>query len=492
MRALTDLESHEVPALLHVIGEHARGRRTVGVPVGGKPIREGLFRIGLELDEIEKAHVSGGDDRGSSAPQYVALLAGVPPRDSGRRTNVAIDTAGVDDVALRARQPGGRTVALSTDVDWWGRLFPRSFVEARVVPVEWMVGEAGRWMPGTTFALVHLCAVDDAGHDYGAGSPEYTAAAQTAGRTTEQLARAWGWPEATVVVVAGHGHRAHGGHGGDEPDVRQAPFYAGGAHIRVGAELGDVRTVDVAPTLAALLGVAAPAQSSGRVLVEALELSAGAQAALAVADQERLARVASVTSARHTELARAETRARVVRGAAGLGLLLLALWRLRRWQAWPLLRGLGALSGAVAVFLIVYGPVSFSAARRAILWAGGIGLLSFLATLVALLLPATLRRASHHRFALPTTPEIAAVMIGCAPLAVASFVHAGLFTPRLACEPGWIAAGPMFAYIAFGGATFAGTLVATASTLARQGETRRQQTSPQTHSLRQIICDGRP
>jgi hypothetical protein len=51
---------------------------------------------------------------------------------------------------------------------------------------------------------------------------------------------------------------------------------------------------------------------------------------------------------------------------------------------------------------------------------------------------------------------------------VASFVFAGFFTTRLDCEPGWIAVGPMFAYIAFGGTALAGTLVATVSALANQ------------------------
>ncbi|HEX7507674.1 MAG TPA: alkaline phosphatase family protein, partial [Polyangia bacterium] len=453
----------------------------------GRP-RDGANRVllvvidGLRADVAETipflALLAQGGARGrlwadpptSSAPQYVALLAGVPPRDSGRRTNLAIRVAGVDDVALRARQAGGRTVALSTEVDWWSRLFPRSFDLAQVEPPEWIVAEAGNWMPGTTFALVHLCAVDEAGHDYGASSPQYTAAAQAAGRTAEELAYAWGWPKATVVVLADHGHRPCGGHGGDEPDVSQTPFYAAGARISAGVDIGYGRSIDVAPTLAALLDVAAPAQASGRTLVKTLDLPATALATLASADQDRVVRVARATALRRAELARAETIARAVRGAAILAILLLALARsrasLRRWHAWATLRGLVATGGAIATTVLIYGPVSFSAARRAVLWAGGMGLASFLATLTALLLPAIIRSGKQCRFDLPTPTEIGAVVIGCAPPAVAAFVYAGLFASRLTCEPGWVAAAPMFAYLAFGGATFAGTLVATAAALA--------------------------
>ena len=457
-----------------------------GTTTEGRP-RDGANRVllvvidGLRADVAETipflALLAQGGARGrlwadpptSSAPQYVALLAGVPPRDSGRRTNLAIRVAGVDDVALRARQAGGRTVALSTEVDWWSRLFPRSFDLAQVEPPEWIVAEAGNWMPGTTFALVHLCAVDEAGHNYGASSPQYAAAAQAAGRTAEELAYAWGWPKATVVVLADHGHRPRGGHGGDEPDVSQTPFYAAGARIRAGVDIGYGRSIDVAPTLAALLDVAAPAQASGRTLMKTLDLPATALATLAGADQDRLARVARATAVHRGELARAETIARTLRGAAILALLLLALLVLARsraslhwWQAWAALRGLVATGGAIAATILIYGPVSFSAARRAVLWAGGMGLASFLATMTTLLLPAILRSGKPRRLHLPTPAEIGAVVIGCAPPAVAAFVYAGLFASRLTCEPGWVAAGPMFAYLAFGGATFAGTLVATA------------------------------
>ena len=69
-----------------------------------------------------------------SAPQYVALLAGVPPRDSGVRTNSALRAAGVDDVARRERDAGLHTAAFSTGVDWWQRLFPESFESGGMVP----------------------------------------------------------------------------------------------------------------------------------------------------------------------------------------------------------------------------------------------------------------------------------------------------------------------------------------------------------------------
>jgi hypothetical protein len=74
----------------------------------------------------------------------------------------------------------------------------------------------------------------------------------------------------TLVVTADHGHVAEGGHGGDEPEVTAVPLVLAGAGARAGAR-GTCAHLDVAPTLAALLGVAAPAAAEGRVLWEALE-----------------------------------------------------------------------------------------------------------------------------------------------------------------------------------------------------------------------------
>ena len=106
-----------------------------------------------------------------SAAQYVALLAGVPPRDSGVRTNETLRAAGVDDVARRARAAGLHTAVVSTCVDWWGRLFPESFESADVVAPAGVVAEVARRRPLGGLFVVHLCDVDNAGHAHGARSP---------------------------------------------------------------------------------------------------------------------------------------------------------------------------------------------------------------------------------------------------------------------------------------------------------------------------------
>jgi hypothetical protein len=76
----------------------------------------------------------------------------------------------------------------------------------------------------------------------------------------------------TVIVTADHGHVAPGGHGGVEPEVSRVPWILAGAGIARGAA-ADARLIDVAPTVAALLGVPAPGHAAGHALTSLLTLS---------------------------------------------------------------------------------------------------------------------------------------------------------------------------------------------------------------------------
>jgi hypothetical protein len=49
-----------------------------------------------------------------------------------------------------------------------------------------------------------------------------------------------------------------------------AIFYAAGPGLRTGVAIPPIRHLDVAPTLAHLIGIPAPPQAEGRVVTEAL------------------------------------------------------------------------------------------------------------------------------------------------------------------------------------------------------------------------------
>jgi hypothetical protein len=73
------------------------------------------------------------------------------------------------------------------------------------------------------------------------------------------------------VVSAARNARGSGEHGYDpERRAMHAIFYLAGPGVAAGARLPAIRHIDVAPTLARLLGLPAPPQSIGRIVAEAL------------------------------------------------------------------------------------------------------------------------------------------------------------------------------------------------------------------------------
>jgi hypothetical protein len=103
--------------------------------------------------------------------------------------------------------------------------------------------------------------------------------------------------------------------------------------------------------------------------------------------------------------------------------------------------------GAAATF-VVCGRISFSAARDTgtlLVTTALIGTAAAVCTFARPLWRVTRRQVSRA--------EACAVgvggVVGAGPLAALAFVYAGAFTPRVECEPGWVAAGPLIAYALF-------------------------------------------
>jgi arylsulfatase A-like enzyme len=123
--------------------------------------------------------------------------------------------------------------------------------------------------------FMHLDRVDEHGHKYGHGSPEYYKAVGVADEIVGNIMRAVkkaGIENSTVImIIADHGGIGHG-HGGSTPQEVNVPYIIAGPGIKKGYELkGTPRNFDTTATLARILGLKAPDCWKGEVIEEIFE-----------------------------------------------------------------------------------------------------------------------------------------------------------------------------------------------------------------------------
>lgn len=122
------------------------------------------------------------------------------------------------------------------------------------------------------FLLVHSMDVDEMGHRHGGISPEYLDAALLNDRCIEEFVSQIPAPEESVIIITGdHGHIDSGGHGGLEREAVEIKVAFYGKGVAPG-ELPDGYTqLDLAPTIAALLGLPFTSYMEGRIVAEAFD-----------------------------------------------------------------------------------------------------------------------------------------------------------------------------------------------------------------------------
>ncbi len=117
----------------------------------------------------------------------------------------------------------------------------------------------------SSFMFSYQVQVDEAGHGYGGGSPEYAQAVVNVGANLEQIMAAIAQAKAatgddwTVIVTTDHGHQqSHGfGHGFQSPNETSSfvIFDQAGDHAHAGMQNLNYFTPDITPTILSLLGV---------------------------------------------------------------------------------------------------------------------------------------------------------------------------------------------------------------------------------------------
>jgi len=217
--------------------------------------------------------------------------------------------------------------------------------------------------------FVHLLRIDEAGHAEGGASEAYAAAAAEADAILGTLLRADVERSAAGstrwLVLADHGHRSAGGHGGAEPEIRQVRACVVGDGVLEGTseEPLDVHLSDVARFVGESLGVGPSPGSSGRPWPEVLA-GEGPSPSLPTPSSGRwIGALLSVGG--------------VFAGLAWINRRLL-------WAAllWPILAYVGVLGGIGAVTLsnpAVYPPLGAAVLTAA--WPGWLALVSTLLVL---------------------------------------------------------------------------------------------------------------
>jgi hypothetical protein len=424
----------------------------------------------------------------------------VPPRDSGVRANRVLAPVAVDSAMDRVRAAGLR-VATASDFGMIATLFQRgtpSIDGVRLIddggrvappaPIGWPFDDARRAASldalgpviaelaasDAAFVAVLVLDVDRAGHAAGVGAA-YRAAAAAVDRTLRAALSGIDLAQDAVIVTADHGHVARGGHGGLEREVSRVPLVLAGAGIARGAVARDPQLIDVAPTVAALLGVPAPGHAEGRALVELLRLDGDAAARRAAEDAARGRIAAAAIAAAHADLARPEP-VRLALVLAGIALAAVAAARLVRRGALALSVP-GVAASAVAPSVMVVAVVAATGGRMSPSYVPSavtieqLGAIA-IALAIALQVAASWRVVRRARDRLAAASGLAVVGLGLA-LVPTGAVRTWFSQPHLDVPPPfWLVAVPALDLAAASGA--AATAITLAFALARRRGGMRQ------------------
>jgi predicted AlkP superfamily pyrophosphatase or phosphodiesterase len=211
----------------------------------------------------------------TTLPSHASMLTGVEPSAHGVTFDECRETFQLTTptVLSLAHTAGKRTVmvagkakfnqfALAGGID--------SYVLATRGDVD-VVNEAIVLLPaGFDLLFVHLPQVDNTGHVSGWMSAEYAAQLK---KTDEAVGRLVSLlpPGTTVILTADHGGqlKTHGTR--DKIDMTIPWIIAGPRVVHRGPLSRPVRTLDTALTVLSLLGVAAPANATGKAVTEPFE-----------------------------------------------------------------------------------------------------------------------------------------------------------------------------------------------------------------------------
>ncbi len=145
-------------------------------------------------------------------------------------------------------------------------------------------------VPPLDLAVFHFANPDHMAHGHGVASRTYEAYIASFDQKLAELLAGFS-SDTTVIVLGDHGATMAGIHGSSTDEQRRTFIVASGPGIARGARPQPrVDDIDLAPTMAALLGLPTPRHARGQPLVAWLDVSDEARAAMACANLRDLAR----------------------------------------------------------------------------------------------------------------------------------------------------------------------------------------------------------
>jgi hypothetical protein len=219
-----------------------------------------------------------------SSPAWTTMVTGVWPELNNApilKTGASdLSPIALDQLFAAAHDAGLRTAIAGPEE--WKQLLPAGIADASFyAPQEDAIADSQVAQAALTFIgdaqynliLVHFSQVNAAGRASGVDSPAYANAAGQVDNHLRQITRLLGLSESVLIVTSDHGLMGDGRWGGGESDLTQLPFVMIGQHILPG-DYSPVRQIDLAPTVATLLGTRLPAAAQGRPLYEMMQLDA--------------------------------------------------------------------------------------------------------------------------------------------------------------------------------------------------------------------------
>ena len=246
------------------------------------PVMDRLAREGTEYLAVEPAYPA------RTVVCFSSMLTGAAPAEHGMRSNFAprlgVRCESIFDV-LERQGRRGRLVGIAHLLDPFGEDVVRSVTSVQpTAQIDRSLAAAARRVveeEDPDLLVLQLLAADQLGHVRGVRNPEYLDQLAETDRHVggflrflEQSGRLDG---ATVILMADHGQgRGIGGHGHLDWGERPVPFVVWGEGALPETVSREPRSVlELAATIARLLGVPGPDAARGRPLVPAIRCRAG-------------------------------------------------------------------------------------------------------------------------------------------------------------------------------------------------------------------------